>query len=175
VSKTRPAASNNTTGYYNTASGNSALQNNTTGAYNAALGAMAGNNALTGNYNLFLGAEVLGTASDTNTIRIGLPYDGTAGQNQTFIAGIYGTAVTAGVPVFINANGQLGIEQPGSGGGMPIPVSTTGAMDVTVAQLQQQVRDQQSTIADQGATIADQGARLARLEALVGASGGRNK
>jgi hypothetical protein len=40
--------------------------------------------------------------------------------------------------------------------------------DRVVAQLQQQVRDQQIT-------IADLGARLARLEALVGASAGRNK
>jgi hypothetical protein len=62
----------------------------------------------TGNYNLFLGANVTGTASDTNTIRIGLPYDGTNGQNQTFIAGIYGTPMAGVSPVVINASGQLG-------------------------------------------------------------------
>src|SRR3984893_414147 len=110
-----------------------------------------------------IGANVYGLSSDTNTIRIGLPYDGTNGQNQTFIAGIYGTPITNGLPVVINANGQLGIaalpvsfQGPPGGSGTQPPAM--------VAQLQQQVRDQQTTIANQGATIADQGARLARLE-----------
>jgi hypothetical protein len=99
----------NTTGNYNTASGGNALGNNTTGANNTALGYNAGFFATTGNYNLFIGANVAGTAADTNTIRIGLPYTAGAGQNQTFIAGINGTQITNGLPVVVDANGQLGI------------------------------------------------------------------
>jgi hypothetical protein len=103
------ALNSNTTGGGNTASGYGTLHANTTGGSNTALGINAGSNATTGYYNLFLGAFVEGTASDTNTIRLGLPYDGTNGQNQTFIAGIYGTPITNGLPVVINASGQLGI------------------------------------------------------------------
>src|ERR1700730_14320523 len=107
-----------------------------------------------------IGANVYGLSSDTNTIRIGLPYDGTNGQNQTFIAGIRGTQLTgSAVQVFIDANGQLGTLTPGV-------VSGSGSIPVMVSQLQQQVRDQQTT-------IADLSARLARLEALVGQSAGR--
>jgi hypothetical protein len=98
----------NTTGDSNTASGVNALVFNTSGSFNTALGFGAGQNATTGNYNLFLGANVTGTAADTNTIRLGVPHDGTNGQNQTFIAGIYGTPITGGLPVVIDANGQLG-------------------------------------------------------------------
>ena len=102
-----------------------------------------------------------GTAADTNTIRIGLPYSAGLGQNQTFIAGIYGTPVTNWLPVVIDASGKLGTINPQTGGGKPAPLLST------VVQLQQQVREQQATIAAQGATIADLSARFARLEALV--------
>lgn len=57
---------------------------------------------------MFLGAGVQGTSGDTNTIRLGLPYDGVNGQNQAFIAGIRGTTVTGGLPVVVDANGLLG-------------------------------------------------------------------
>jgi hypothetical protein len=123
-----------------------ALNSNTTGNFNTALGQLTGSNATTGSYNVFIGAGVQGTATETNTIRLGLPYDGTNGQNQTFIAGIYGTPITGGLPVVIDANGQLGIAAqpvtiigPPGGSGTEPPA--------TVAQLQQQVRDQQATIA----------------------------
>jgi hypothetical protein len=158
----------NTTGFENTASVLYALFDNTTGASNTAIGSNAGSNATTGSYNVSVGADVTGTAADTNTIRIGLPYNGTtnppSGQNQTFIAGIYGTSVTNWLPVVIDATGKLGTINPQTGGGMPAPLSKT---DVTVVQLQHQVRDQQTTITDLRATIADQGARLARLESLL--------
>jgi trimeric autotransporter adhesin len=47
---------------------------------------------------------VVGTAGDTNTIRIGK--SGT--QTKTFIAGISGKTVASGVGVLINTSGQLG-------------------------------------------------------------------
>jgi hypothetical protein len=103
---------------------------------------------------VFLGAGVEGTAADTNTSRLGLPYNsGTAsGQNQTFIAGIYGTELTGTAHVvFIDANGRLGTVTPGV-------LSRTGT--TSVSQLQQQLQDQQTT-------IADLRARLTKLEAVL--------
>jgi hypothetical protein len=150
----------------NTATGSDALSNNTTGNFNTALGFAAGGNATTGSYNLFLGAVVYGDAADTNTIRIGLPYDsGTgAGQNQTFIAGIYGTPLSGTAhAVYVDANGQLGTVAVGGGGGV-LPMS----------QLQQQVDDQRKQLRDQDAVNAELRARLAKLEALL-ASAARRK
>jgi hypothetical protein len=101
-----------------------------------------------------------GTADDTNTMRLGLPYDVTYGygQNQTFIAGIYGTALPSGtdfLPVYINADGQLGtaLATPAVNGGQ----ATRTDLEV----LSQQLQDMQTT-------IADLRARLAELEARVG-------
>jgi hypothetical protein len=129
-----------TTGSYNTATGLGALTSNRTGAANTAIGAFAldqatgnlntavGYNAgdyAQGSNNIYLGADVLGTAADNNGMRLGRPYDVTygIGQNQTFIAGIYGTALPAGgfVPVYINAAGQLGtaLASPAVNGGQP--------------------------------------------------------
>ena len=111
----------NDSGIGNTASGYRALLSST-GYSNTALGYNAGGSATTGSYNLFLGAEVLGTAADTNTIRIGNTYNGgdtpPSGQNKTFIAGIRGTSVTGGFPVVIDANGQLGTADGGGNFGI---------------------------------------------------------
>ena len=87
-------------GSFNTAIGYSALQNNDTGANNIALGASAGAYIDDGSNNIEIGC--VGDA-DNGAIRIG-----TQGvQNNTFIAGIYGTTA-AGVAVYVNLNGQLG-------------------------------------------------------------------
>jgi hypothetical protein len=142
----------NTTGYANTASGQTALLLNTTGVYNTGVGFGAGDHAL-GSHNIFLGAQVSGTANDTNTMRLGLPYDGTNGQNQTFIAGIYGTAVSNYLPVVIDPNGQLGTVNPQSGGGLPTPLAAPSYAS-RLAELQQQLAALQ--------------VRLAELEARVG-------
>jgi hypothetical protein len=162
------ALSSNTTGLYNTATGVQALRSNGTGSSNTATGTTAlyqstghnntavgngaGFNATTGSYNLYLGASVWGTAADTNTIRIGLPYLGGTGQNKTFIAGIHGTQLTgSAVQVFVDTNGQLGTVTAGVQSGM---------VSVPMSSVQQQILEQQ-------ATIADLRARLARLETLV--------
>ena len=138
---------------------------NSTGHRNTALGFNAGLNATNGSDNLFLGAEVQGTAADTNTIRIGVPFDGALGQNKTFIAGIYGTQLTgAATPVFIDANGQLGILQAiGGGGGGGISPPPSGA---AMAQRQQLVALQQQ-VKDQEAAMTELRARVAKLEALL--------
>ena len=143
-----------TAGWGNTAIGVRALYANETGGRNVALGSWAGANATTGHYNVFVGADVAGTPNDTNTIRVGLPYDSTtgAGQNQAFIAGVHGTPLTgSAVQVFVDANGQLGT--------LTAPIAS-GSGTTPASALVQQVQDQQ-------ATIDDLRARLARIEALL--------
>lgn len=90
------------------------------GNKNTALGYRAGSSVFTdldivGNFNLFLGADVVGLIDDTNTIRIGLPYNASVnppeGQNRTFIAGIVETPLTANAGpavVGITSEGRLG-------------------------------------------------------------------
>jgi trimeric autotransporter adhesin len=108
----------NTSGRFNTANGYQALYSNqagtnntadgsnallrSTGSNNVALGANAGINLTTGNNNIDIGAA--GVAGESAKIRIGK--QGT--QNGTFIAGIYGVAVT-GSQVVVNSGGKLGV------------------------------------------------------------------
>ena len=111
--------SGNTTGSNNTAVGTRSLVKNTNGNNNVAMGLQAGENNVSGSNNVLLGFSAgrfltngsnnidignPGVAGESNTIRIGQVGTGTA----TFIAGINGTAVTGGVGVMINSNGQLG-------------------------------------------------------------------
>ena len=98
----RKALFNNTTGSNNTANGVRALQGNTTGNNNIAQGSRAGSNITRGSNNIDIGNP--GFAGDSNTIRIGRV--GT--QTATFIAGISGVTVAAGVTVVVDTNGQLG-------------------------------------------------------------------
>ncbi len=94
--------SSNTSGSYNTASGDYALLNNTTGNNNVALGFGAGQKLTTGHNNIAIGNP--GATGETGVIRLG-----TVGlQNSAYIAGINGVTANGGVPVYINANGQLG-------------------------------------------------------------------
>jgi len=98
------ALQGNTTGAGNTASGVGALQSNTSGFANIAVGFHAGANLTTGSDNIDIGN--LGVAAESGVIRIG-----TAGTHAaTFIAGIRGVATgsATGIPVLIDANGQLG-------------------------------------------------------------------
>ena len=99
----RALYSNTTGGGNNTAVGSGALGHNTTGNFNIALGESAGFLLTTGFSNIDIGNS--GAAGDSNTIHIGT--QGT--QTATLIAGIYGTPIVGGVPVVINANGQLGV------------------------------------------------------------------
>lgn len=97
------ALSNNSTGSFNTALGSQALNANTTGDLNIAVGFSAGSNLTTGINNIDIGNQ--GTSGESGTIRIGT----SGNQAATFIAGINGTVVPTGVPVVVDANGQLGI------------------------------------------------------------------
>jgi hypothetical protein len=79
-----------------------ALFRNTTGDNNIALGNSAGSNLTTGSNNIDIGAP--GAAGEADTIRIGRRDT----QNRTFIAGIFGVAVTGG-QVVVNSGAQLGV------------------------------------------------------------------
>lgn len=93
-----------TGGQNNVAIGDGALSANLIGASNIAIGFNAGS-VVTGYNNIDIGNS--GVANDSNAIRIG-----TAGQQMsTYIAGITGVWVGSSLPVYVNANGQLGTVQ----------------------------------------------------------------
>src|SRR5271168_3229116 len=92
----------NTTGIRNLGIGNNALYYNN-GSYNIGLGFDAGHYVTNGSNNIEIGNQ--GTAADNNTIQIGV--QGT--QTSTAIAGIFGTTVSGGMPVYVSSTGQLGV------------------------------------------------------------------
>ena len=111
----------NTTGYSNVATGVDALYHNKvgddntaegylallncTGSNNVSLGSNAGLNLTNGSNNIVIGAGVLGTAGESNRIRIGK-----STHAATYIGGIYNKTVASGtgVPVRIDSTGKLG-------------------------------------------------------------------
>lgn len=150
-----------TSGTSNTASGYRALSFNTTGARNTAVGSDAGLANATGSDNIYLGANVTGTATDANTLRLGLPFNVATnqGQTKTFIAGVAGTVLTTpAVQVFIDANGQLGTLVPAPfTGTINQPINTNPRPDAALLQ----------ALDEQRALIATLTARIAALEAKV--------
>jgi len=94
---------NNTSGNDNIAIGLQALFSNTTGNGNIAFGTNAGSNLTTGDNNI----DILnpGLAAESGTIRIGDP----KAQHATYIAGIWGSTVRPGSPVFVGPDGRLGV------------------------------------------------------------------
>jgi uncharacterized coiled-coil protein SlyX len=95
------ALNSNTTGFNNTANGWHALQI-TTGSNNIAVGAEAGINLTTGNNNIDIGNP--GVAGESRTIRVGTRQT----HRATFMAGISGATVPAGVAVIVDGSGHLG-------------------------------------------------------------------
>ncbi len=93
----------NLTGNNNTADGFEALSSGYPGNDNIAIGYRAGGN-ITGTNNIDIGNG--GLATDSNTIRIGIP----GAQTTTCIAGIYGETGLSGatLPVVVDAAGHLG-------------------------------------------------------------------
>lgn len=166
----RASMSNTTTGSFNTAVGEGSLNQNTVGVSNVALGMNAGLTPTQGSWNIFLGASVTGGSGDVNTIRLGLPYNITtgAGQNQTFIAGIFGTQLSGDVRVVvIDQNGRLGT----SAARASMPGVVPGQPGETLA-LQARSASSASTLErreldTQRAAIANLQRHIERLEALV--------
>jgi hypothetical protein len=101
------ALNTNTTGSKNTAVGFGTLLNNITGTNNIALGYSAGIFTV-GNNNINIGN--VGAGEESDTIRIGT-VNGRGirdFQRNTYIAGISGVTIAAGLPVMIDADGHLG-------------------------------------------------------------------
>ncbi|HEX4068583.1 MAG TPA: tail fiber domain-containing protein, partial [Candidatus Babeliales bacterium] len=111
----------NTIGSQNIAVGDSAMLFNTTGVNNIAIGSAALANAPAGINNIAIGSSAAthfngdesynitignaGVAGDNSIIRIG----DLDAQNAIFVAGINGTTTgLPAIPVFVDANGQLG-------------------------------------------------------------------
>jgi hypothetical protein len=144
----------NGVGAGNTAVGGQALTQ-ATGHHNTAIGLGAGSGVASGAYNIHVGSDVGGAASDANTIRIGLPYDGLTGtgQNRTFVAGVAGTVLTnPAVPVFVDGFGQLGTLVPAPfSGSITQPVQfAQGRPDAAASRidaLEAMVREQRAAIA----------------------------
>lgn len=102
------AGESNTDGGGNTFAGFEAGASNTTGIFNTFYGALAGFYNTTGSNNVYIvNVGSPNRRSESNVIRIGTQGTGKGQQNAAYIAGIYGVNV-GGVPVQINANGQLG-------------------------------------------------------------------
>jgi hypothetical protein len=94
------ALRSNKNGSGNTALGNFALYN-CIANNNTAIGSSAGVKITTGSNNILIGSK--GEHEDNNTTRIGSNQ-----QTQTFISGISGTTVAAGIGVIIDSTGKLG-------------------------------------------------------------------
>jgi hypothetical protein len=114
----------NGTGSLNTAVGEAALFFNN-GSNNIALGFDAGFNLDSGNYNIVIGNS--GNSGDAGIIRIG----DQANQTAAFIAGINGVDMSSGNPVFIDANGQLGVGSVSNLQGPQGPTGPTGPQGPT--------------------------------------------
>lgn len=112
------AGSGNMTGSYNTFVGVDAGQQNFTGSNNTFIGLSAGLYNFYGNSDIYVGSKGHYGSTESYAIRIGSPYttDSTAcspvpppcGQTAVYIAGIYGSNSSSGVPVYVNSDGQLG-------------------------------------------------------------------
>jgi hypothetical protein len=103
------AGNNNTTGSENTYIGGSAGVANSSGSYNMFIGTGAGDFNTTGGSDVYIvSSGCTYPCSENNTIRIGTQGTGNGQQNVAYIAGIYGSTSSSGIPVYINSNGQLG-------------------------------------------------------------------
>jgi len=91
-----------TSGNENVAVGHGALSQNATGSYNIGIGSVAGQKLSTGSHNIEIGNQ--GTATDNRIIRIGELRT----HKNTYMAGISGVTVAAGVAVIIDDKGHLG-------------------------------------------------------------------
>ncbi len=112
------ALQSNTIGSTNVATGVSALLNNTAGNNNTAIGYFALSRCVLGNNNIAIGSyagaflggsnniclSAFGATGENNTMRLG-KY---GVQKTTFIAGVSGGTVPAGVPVIIDTLGHMG-------------------------------------------------------------------
>jgi hypothetical protein len=98
-------------GYANSGSNNSFFGQNAGGSIlngsgNIFLGSSAGSSLLLGDNDIYIGNQGPSSQNESSTIRIG----DSSTQTSAYIAGIYGSTSSSGVPVYINSNGQLGAQ-----------------------------------------------------------------
>jgi len=79
---------------------------NNTGDSNTFFGYQAGYFNNTGTSDVYIAYAGVAPGSESNTIRIGT----IGAQSAAFIAGIYGSTTSSGVPVYINSTGHLGTQ-----------------------------------------------------------------
>lgn len=98
------AANLSTTGYSNTGIGASVFHNMTTGHNNTAIGAGSGGTLTSGYGNIYIGTDAAAN-NENYKVRIG-----SVGNSliETYVAGVYNKYVDNSIPVFVDANGQLG-------------------------------------------------------------------
>jgi hypothetical protein len=110
------------TGTDNTAVGFNALSSSTSGSFNIAIGSQAASN-YTGaeSHNIIIGT--LGTAAESNTIRLG----DFATQTKCYIAGAYGETVgVTNAALFMDNTGKIGTVGGSGGGGVTTITGDTG-------------------------------------------------
>lgn len=114
-----------TTGTNNNVLGRGAGGALTTGSYNTLIGVAAGvNYSSSESSNICIGHNVIGSGTESNTMRLGVSTGTGVGQiNRTFIAGIRGvtTGISNAIPVVIDSSGQLG-----TAGGSSFITTVTG-------------------------------------------------
>ncbi|MFZ0793323.1 MAG: tail fiber domain-containing protein, partial [Candidatus Korobacteraceae bacterium] len=98
----------NTAGQNNTFAGLFAGYSNTTGSDNVFYGQSAGYGNTTGSNDVYIANPGASSGTESNTIRIGWQGSGAGQQNAAYIAGIFGSTSSSGVPVFVNSDGLLG-------------------------------------------------------------------
>ena len=153
----------NDTGIQNTAVGNAALAGNTDGINNTAVGFGALINS-TGSGSIAIGSnagEFVG--SSNNVIAIGSPGDDV--DNSCFIGNISGVEVK-GVPVVVDANGQLGVAPAGS----PLSANELLKQQRVVQELKATTERQAAVIALQEGQIKALTAGLQKVSAQLEAS-----
>ncbi|HMK86943.1 MAG TPA: tail fiber domain-containing protein [Steroidobacteraceae bacterium] len=92
------------TGNNNIGFGYQALYLDASGSNNIAMGYQAAYNVASGSNTIEIGSA--GAAADNNLIRIG-----TQGvQTEAIVAGIYGSTISGGSAVYVNAAGELGVQ-----------------------------------------------------------------
>ena len=102
------AGFSNATGSNNTFMGVNAGYYSTTGSYNSFYGFNAGINNVTGSSNIYIGNAGPSAGAESHTIRLGTQGNQFEQQNTTYIAGVYGSTSSSGVPVYVNSDGLLG-------------------------------------------------------------------
>jgi hypothetical protein len=79
------------------------------GSSNIAVGYGAGVGNGPGSNDIYIGGRP-DSGTESNIIRIGTQGTGDYQQNITYIAGIYGSTSSSGIPVYVNADGKLGTQ-----------------------------------------------------------------